>query len=108
MNTDKKGFLEELRSLSEPVKHKIFLITAAASMILIVYLWLAYFNTIVPNAAQTAGQTSAAASTSNGGEGGAFGLFADAASSFWQTIGNGARGIVREMSNPKKYNISPR
>ena len=75
MNTDKKGFLEELRSLSEPVKHKIFLITAAASMILIVYLWLAYFNTIVPNAAQTAGQTSAAASTSNGGEGGAFRSF---------------------------------
>jgi len=107
MNTDQKSFIEELRALSDPVKRKVFWGAVAASMILVVYFWLAYFNTIVPN---TASAPSVAAQTSVSGTEGAgiFGLFTDAASSFWRAIGDGARGMISEMKSPKQYNIGPK
>jgi len=106
MNTEQKSFIEELRSLSEPAKRRVFWGAVAGSMIVVVYLWLACFNTIVPSAAPVsvvASQTP----TADTGES-IFGLFADAAGSFWQAVGSGAQGIVREMKNPKQYNIGPR
>jgi hypothetical protein len=107
MNTDRKSFIEELRSLSDPVKRKVFWGAVAASMILVVYFWLAYFNTIVPGAVP--GPDTTVQTSTTGTEGaGVFGLFADAAGSFWQAIENGARGMVSEMKNPKQYNIGPK
>jgi len=102
MNTNQKSFIEELRSLSDPVKHKIFFGAAAASMVVIIYFWLAYFNTIVPGSASDAATQTAQGSADRG----VLGLFADAASSFWQAMGSSVQGIAREMKNPRQYNIS--
>jgi hypothetical protein len=107
MNAEQKSFIEELRSLSEPVKRKIFWGAAAVSMVVIVYLWLAYFNTIVPSANPMV-QPTAPTSTQATEQIGVLGLFADTASSFWQTIGSGAQELVGVMKNSKQYNISPK
>ena len=79
-------------------------------MILIVYLWLAYFNTIVPNAASSCGADVCGGQQRAGcGEG----------RDIWSFCGcgkfvlAGASAMAREeslsdMKNPKQYNISPR
>jgi hypothetical protein len=109
MNEDRKSFIEELRSLGEPAKRRILFGAAAVSMVIVVCLWLAYFNTIVPNAVPAAAeQTSTAASAPSAGGPGVFGIFADAASSFWQAVLGGARGVAGALKNPRQYNISPK
>jgi hypothetical protein len=108
MNTSQKSFIEELRSLSEPVKRKVMLGAVAVSMVVVVYLWLAYFNSIVPNAVPAAAPTSVAASAPNTGGPGIFGLFADAAGSFWQAALNGARDALGTLKNSKQYDINPK
>ena len=40
-------FLEELRSLEESTKKKVLYISAAVIMIVVIYFWLAYFNSLV-------------------------------------------------------------
>jgi len=57
-----KGFLEGLQSLDESTKHKILIGATAVIMIVVVYFWLAYFNSIVVNlsAQPVAAQTQSA------------------------------------------------
>ena len=107
MNADRKSFIEELRSLSEPVKRKILFCAAIMSMIIVTTLWLAYFNTIVPGAvpvATASPMTTIAQNTNRG----VWGLFADAANSFWGAALDGSHGVVSALKNSKQYNISPK
>lgn len=108
MNADQKGFIEELRSLSEPVKRKILFCAAVTSMIVVVSLWLVYFNTIVPSAVPVAAQVPAATVAQDAGGQGVMGLLADAADSFWGTALGGIQGAIDAFRNPKQYNISPK
>jgi hypothetical protein len=81
----------------------------AVCMVVVVYLWLAYFNTIIQNAVPTtAVQAPMAVSVPAAGRQGFPGLFADAASSFWQTVFNGAQKIAGALKNSKQYNINPK
>lgn len=81
---------------------------ATVSIVIVVYLWFAYFNTIVPNAVPTAASQAPATSASDTSGPGIFGLFADAASSWWQTALQGMQGAASALKNPKQYNINPR
>lgn len=108
MESDKKSFIEELRSLDEPTKHKIMIGTVIVSMFLVVYLWFAYFNTIVQNTSPVAAQASTTSAAEDSGGLGIGNLFADAASSLWQSIAGGAKGMVNAVRSSKKYNINPR
>ena len=109
IEADRKSFIEELRSLSEPVKRKVMFCSAAVSMALVVYLWFAYFNTIVPNAGPAAAlQTPSTTNASDTGGPGIFGLFADAAGSLWQATLNKIEGVASSLNNPKQYDINPR
>ena len=59
-----KGFLERLQSLDESTKHKILIGATAVIMIVVVYFWLAYFNSIVVNlSAQPVAASGGAAQT---------------------------------------------
>ncbi len=110
MNPHSKNFIEEIRSLSDPVKRKILFGATAIMMVLVVYLWLAYFNTLVPSAVPITIEQAPVATTSTpeASGSGIFGLFADAAGSFWQAIRNGVRGFAGALKNPRQYNVSPR
>ena len=106
---DQKSFIEEIRSLSGHVKHKIMLCTTIIIMIIVVYFWIAYFNTIVPNAAPVASAPVPMAASAQDTTGpGIGGLFADTASSFWQAVLGGARDAAGALKNPKQYTISPK
>jgi hypothetical protein len=43
----RKGFIEELQSLDEPVKRRVLVIAAIVAMFVVVYVWLGYFNNLV-------------------------------------------------------------
>ena len=109
MNSDNKSFIEELRSLSEPAKRKILWIAVAASMVFVMYLWFAYFDTIMANSLPTTTtQASVTATASDMGEPGLVALFATAAGSLWQAIGNQAQDVASALKNPRQYDISPK
>jgi len=107
MNADQKSFIDELRALSEPVKRRILFCTAITSMVVVVSLWLAYFNTIVPGAVPVAAEAPTTGTAQNANPG-ILNLFTDAASSFWNVALGAARGTVDAVKNPKQYNIGPK
>ena len=43
----RKGFIEELQALDEPVKRRVLVIAAIVAMFVVVYVWLGYFNNLV-------------------------------------------------------------
>jgi hypothetical protein len=109
IDVERKSFIEELRGLSSPVKRKVMFGATAISMIVIIYLWVAYFNATMTNMnSATITQTSVSTSTTDADGPGISGLFVDTASSFWQTIESGASRVVGELKSSKQYNISPR
>jgi hypothetical protein len=79
----------------------------AISMVLVVYLWLAYFNTIVPSAAPVAPQPAVTSAPHESGTG-IFSFIANAASSFWRSAIGDIEGIVGALKSSRQYNISPR
>jgi hypothetical protein len=95
----KKGLLEELQSLDESTKKKIMIVASAMVMIVVVYFWLAYFNTIVANVAQP--QPAVADSAVH--EGGQTNLLA--------TMYEGAMNILHKLGNifeaPRQYIVHP-
>jgi len=111
MKIDQKSFIEEIRSLNEPTKRKIMLGATVIIMVLVIYLWLAYFNTIVPNAVPAVAPQSPSpsiASSSDEGGPGIMGMFVDGASSFWQSVVGGARDMAGVIRNSKQYDINPK
>ena len=104
MENHPKSFIAELQALEEPTKTKVLIVSTIVLMVIVLYFWLAYFNTIVPGSASDATTQTAQGNADSG----VLGLFADAASSFWQAMGSSVQGIAREMKNPRQYNISPK
>ncbi len=49
----KNNFWERLRTADEKTKRKIIIITSCICMVVIVYIWLGYFNNIVSSAVQS-------------------------------------------------------
>jgi len=47
MNIPKPGFLHRLQGLDEGKKQKVMIAAAVVIMIVVIYLWLAYFNSVV-------------------------------------------------------------
>jgi hypothetical protein len=105
---DRKSFIEELRSLDVPTKRNVLIVSVAVSMIVIVYLWLIYFNGIVSNATPVAAQSTGTVSAPTAEGTGVLGLFAVAMASFWQAIRNGAGEVLGSVGNARQYNISPK
>jgi type IV secretory pathway TrbL component len=106
---EQKNFMEELRALDEPTKRKILVVAVAVSMIVVVYLWLAYFNSIVSGTAPSVAQSAAVVNIpAASGTGGVLGLFATTMASFWQAVKDGAGTAIGTLENARQYNISPR
>jgi hypothetical protein len=104
----KKGFIEELQSLEEPTKLKVLIISALCVMVIVVYMWLGYFNNLVSSNApsavadsQTPTQTSAPTGTSFVGS-----MQNELASIYEGFIGL-FRGIGGIFKGPGQYNIKP-
>lgn len=62
------GFLEELQSADRATKKKVLVASSAAAIILVVFVWIGYFNTIVaqgPTPADSQSQAASAAPASD-------------------------------------------
>ncbi len=110
MDPERKGLLDELRGLSVPTKQKIMIFSTIIAMVLVIYLWMAYFNTIVvPGAPSDAvvASVSPVASGTSGDNVDISGLFSTAVGSLWGVAGNFERSIGGMLKNPKQYSINP-
>ena len=108
MTTDNGSVLEKLRTLDESIKLKVMMITTILVMMLVVCLWVVYFNAIVvpgsvsPDVAPTSTTVSVANSSP-----GISDLFSSAMSSFWDSMKNTGQSFGEIVQNPKQYNVSP-
>lgn len=101
--------MEELRSLDESTKRRVLIAVVMVSMIVVVYLWLIYFNSIVASVQSPVAQsTVGAANTSSASGTGFLGLFSTAMASFWQAIKNDITGMVGMIGNARRYDIGPK
>ena len=100
MNHDeqRKSFLDELRSLDEPVKKRVLIISTIIIMIIVLYIWIGYFNSIVASSSQPTVATAVATSTGATSQG----------ISFWQNIKNGMANIANIVRGPGEYTIQPK
>lgn len=113
-----KGFLEKLQSLDERTKQWILIAATAVIMIVVVYVWLAYFNSILANVASTTSEPAPALATPAAGAPGASGAASAGGTSVWQNIGNvfsaiygslagAVRGLGSILQTPRQYIIHP-
>lgn len=132
MHEDQKGFLEEIQSLSEGTKKRVLIIGTALIMIIVIGVWLSYFNSIIGDASQSQVAESAAtapaatappapvttspaattvtATTTTSASGAAMATVAD--SGLWQNIKNGFFSVVEFFTGifnrPSNYTIQPK
>jgi len=93
----KNSFWERLRATDEKTKRKIIIITSCICMIVIVYLWLGYFNNIISSTVQS-------------GSG-----IQSSSPSFWDGVKNNANGLYKKITGglgdifrgSKQYIIQP-
>ena len=43
----RRDYIRELQSLDEPIKQRVLIAASAITMMLVVYIWIGYFNSIV-------------------------------------------------------------
>ena len=80
-----RNLLEKVRSLDESAKQKILIGSSIVVMIVVIFIWAEYFNSIViPSTAETGAATSTVA-------GGA--ATSSSSTDFWHTIGNDILGM---------------
>ena len=99
---------EELQSLSETNKMRVLVVGTIIIMVIVVGVWLTYFNSVVlggaqqtavqapPPAAAASTATSATAQAQASGPG------------IWQYIENGFASFLNIFRNPSQYTIQPK
>ena|SRR5690348_3509077 len=102
----KKGFLEELQSLSEPTKRKIMIVATVVIMAVVIYVWLAYFNNLLASVGQpTVAENTGAASVPSGSD------FAQGTKSgmafIYDIFLKAVHGLAGIWEAPRQYNIQP-
>lgn len=92
--------LNRLQSLDEPTKRKVLVGATAVIMIVVVFVWIAYFNTIVIPSATQAGQASSTTSTASAAS-------APAGPGFWKGLVAGFEGIGTMLFHGGHETIQP-
>ncbi|MGC9598854.1 MAG: hypothetical protein ABSE18_00500 [Minisyncoccia bacterium] len=114
---EKKSFLEELQSLDETTKTKILVVATAVAMIIVIYVWLAYFNSLIAGVAQE-GTASSAASSSVPSSAASSSAVSSGGTSIWQNVEGGigtlygkSVGFLHYLGNilqaPRQYIVKP-
>jgi flagellar basal body-associated protein FliL len=104
--------LEELRSLSDGDKKRVLVIATIIIMVIIVGVWVAYFNSVIVGTAQQvateATTTSAVATVPTVVATVPAPVTAQAnGPSLWQNIKNGFGSIANVFKKPSQYTIQP-
>jgi len=124
-----KDFIETLQSLSEPMKRRVLVAASAVMMLVVVYVWVGYFNNIVMGnpAAQLADQNAVAEPAPATAQAPAAPAVAQpvapqsplaSAPGFWSELGGGLawmyhgavndfKGAGSALQSPEQYDITP-
>ncbi|MDO8574088.1 MAG: hypothetical protein Q7R86_00475 [bacterium] len=90
------SFLEKLQSADEGKKRRWMVLITLVVMVVVVFVWLSYFNSLIRNASGVQSEVP----KSTGSE-----------FSFWDTISGGAAAAFDSLkglfSSPKEYIINP-
>jgi len=93
MDHHRQSFLRQLQSLDEPMKTKVLVLSTVVVMVVVVYFWLGYFNSIV-SAPVNDGQPVA-----NGQQ--------DNQPTFFQKMADAARSVGQLFEKPREYQVKP-
>jgi flagellar basal body-associated protein FliL len=102
--------LEELQSLSDGNKKRVLVIATIIIMVIIIGVWVAYFNSVIMGTAQqTAVETTTpSAAVAPAAATATAPVTAQAnGPSLWQNIENGFGSIANVFKKPSQYNIQP-
>lgn len=99
-----KSFLEKLQSADEDIKRRWMIGATIVIMVIVVYIWMAYFNTLISGFSPS--QVSVSDQTAAGSHG------------FWFTMKNGmstiynmfmsaAGGFGKILNAPREYIVKP-
>jgi hypothetical protein len=103
--------LEELQSLSDGNKKRVLVIATVIIMVIIIGVWVVYFNSIIMGTAQpvaTEATTTSAVATPTPTTTAPVPVTAQAnGPSLWQNIENGFGSIANVFKKPSQYNIQP-
>jgi hypothetical protein len=117
MHEDQKGFLEEIQSLSDSTKKRVLIIATMLIMIIVIGVWVTYFNNIVVGAPQSGATAVTTLPTGTTTSPVAIVPPAPVATpsasgpGLWQNIESGfssiLHGIAGIFSHPTNYTIQP-
>ncbi len=99
-------FLKKLQSLDEPTKRKVLIVSTIVIMIVVIFVWIAYFNNIImPSSGGTATATStqpvASAPAASGP--GFWGKMKNDFSGFGEGVAEGFEGIGNAFHGGREY-----
>lgn len=107
MDQNGPGFLERVRALDEPVKRKVLVFSSIIAMVLVVAVWLMYFNDIVmapiQNADQTMASSTAAASLSASGTVPSSDSSSSSGQGFWHSVESSISGFSQVFTGGHEY-----
>jgi len=105
-----EDILTKLQSLDEPAKAKVLIIATAIIMIVVIYFWLAYFNSIVagvsaPSVADNAAGQGAASTSQE--DVGPWTIVMRAPEFLYGQFMNAAGGLASILRAPRQYVVQP-
>lgn len=119
----RRDYIRELQSLDEPIKQRVLIAASAITMMLVVYIWIGYFNSIVMGgptqlADQSASVQAGAVPSAITGDVATSAVTTPSAPGFWQMLGGGIdslyhgavsgfKGAGSALQAPKQYDITP-
>jgi hypothetical protein len=107
-----KDFFTELQSLGEPAKSKILIIATVIIMIVVIYFWLAYFNSIIagvsaPSVADTGGAAQQGLAPTAQEDAGPWVIMMRAPAFLYDQFMNAAQGLANVLQAPRQYVVQP-
>lgn len=110
-DSNRKGFLEKIRTLDRSAKRNVMIISTVIAMALVFSLWLVYFNSIVATVAfaPSAPVMEASGSLPAAQDGiGTSDMFSAAWTSFWESASRIWQSTTGAFMNVKQYNVTPK
>ncbi len=101
----KKSFLEELQSLDEPTKRIVMIVLTVVIMVVVIYVWLAYFNNLLASVGQPQVADNGASTGTAGGN--LVDAVRNGTAFIYGSFVNAVHALSNVFQTPRQYIIRP-